>query len=90
MRKRKMKTEFFGTGRTYQITATFTTPKGEIFDDRRDIQRFVYWNEKEYRNKQVELSQLSSVDSIYCIETETTTILLTNNNSTDKGEGIII
>lgn len=72
-----MKTDFFGTGRTYQITVTLVTPKGEIFDDHRDIQRFVYWNEKEYRNKRVELLQLDDIESIYCIEMETTTILQT-------------
>jgi len=72
-----MKTDFFGTGKTYQITVTLTTPKGEIFDDRRDVQRFVYWNESEYRNKRVRLSQLNNVESIYCVETETTTILQT-------------
>lgn len=72
-----MQTDFFGTGKTYQITATLVTPKGEIFDDRRDVQRFVYWDEKEYRNKRVELSQLTNVESIYCVEAETTTILQT-------------
>ena len=72
-----MKTEFFGTGKVYQITATLTVSEGERFDERRDIQRFVYWDEKEYRNKRVELSQLSDIESIYCIETETTTILQT-------------
>ena len=70
-----METQFFGTGRTYQITATFTVPKGEIFDDHRDVQRFVFWNEIEYRNKRVKLSLLNNVESIYCVETETTTIL---------------
>lgn len=72
-----MKTDFFGTGKTYQIVATFTTPKGEISDDYIDIQRFVYWNEKEYRNKRVKLSLLSNVESIYCVETEMSTILQT-------------
>ncbi|MCK4735820.1 MAG: hypothetical protein KAT65_25425 [Methanophagales archaeon] len=75
-----MKTDFWGTGKTYLITATFTTPKGEIFDDRRDVQRFVFWDKSEYRNKRVELSQLSGVDSIYCVETETTTILQTKED----------
>ena len=72
-----MKTDFFGTGKTYQITATLITPESETFDERRDIQRFVYWNESEYRNKRVRLSQLTNVESIYCVETETTTILQT-------------
>lgn len=72
-----METQFFGTGKTYQITATFTTPEGEMFDEHRDIQRFVYWNESEYRNKKLRLSQLTNVESIYCVETETTTILQT-------------
>lgn len=72
-----METQFFGTGKTYQITATLTAPEGETFDEHRDIQRFVYWNESEYRNKRVRLSQLKNVESIYCVETETTTILQT-------------
>ena len=72
-----MKTEFFGTGKTYQITATFSTPEGEIFNDKRDIQHFVFWDEGEYRRKRVRLSQLNNVESIYCVETETTTILQT-------------
>ena len=72
-----MKTDFFGTGKTYLITVTLITPEGETFDERRDIQRFVYWNESEYRNKRVRLSQLTNVESIYCVETETTTILQT-------------
>lgn len=72
-----METDFFGTGRTYQITVTFTTPKGEIFDDKRDVQRFVFCDKSEYRNKRVRLSQLNNVESIFCIETETTTILQT-------------
>lgn len=70
-----MKTEFYGTGKTYQITATLFPPEGEIFDDKRDIQRFVFWDEDEYRRKRVKLSQLNNIESIYCVETETKTIL---------------
>ena len=72
-----MKTEFFGTGKTYQITATLFPPEGEDFNEGRDVQRFVFWNESEYRNKRIKLSQLTNVESIYCVETETTTILQT-------------
>lgn len=72
-----MKTEFFGTGKTYQITATFFPPEGENFNDGRDVQRFVFWNRSEYAQKRVRLSQLNNVESIYCVETETTTILQT-------------
>ena len=72
-----MKTDFFGAVKTYLITVTLITPEGGSFDERRDIQRFVYWDEKEYRNKRVRLSQLTNVESIYCVETEVTTILQT-------------
>ena len=71
-----MEMQFFGTGRTYQITATHFPPEGEIFNDRRDVQRFVFWDERDYRKKKVELSELENIESVYCVETETTTILM--------------
>jgi hypothetical protein len=71
-----METEFFGTGRTYQITATHFPPGGEIFNERRDVQRFVFLDERDYRKKKVELSELENIESVYCVETETTTILM--------------
>ena len=68
--------QFFGTGRTYQITATHFPPEGEIFNDRRDVQRFVFWDERDYRKKKVELSEDEYIESVYCVETETTTIFM--------------
>ena len=71
-----METVFFGTGRTFQITVTCFPPQGEIFDERRDVQRFVFFDEWEYKKKKGELSRAENIESVYCVETETTTILM--------------
>lgn len=69
-----METEFFGTGESYQVTATLFPPEGKGFDDRRDIKRFAFWDKKEYIRKRLDLMEAPEVESIYCIETHTTTI----------------
>ena len=61
-----MNTVFFGTASTYLITVEFSEGKGNA--------RFVFADEREYRNKRAELSGLDNIESIYCVTTEITTI----------------
>ena len=66
-----MNTEFFGSSKTYIITAEFK--KGII-------EKFIFWNETQYRKKRIELRDKVDIISIYIVESETTTTLETNGS----------
>ena len=77
-----LETDFFGTSETYLIVVTYDTPEGMLYDERRDVKRFVFCDEREYNRKRFDLLEIKGVESIYCVKNCTTTVLLSRRDKT--------
>lgn len=75
-----LETDFFGTCETYLIVVTYDPPEGMIFNDRRDIRRFTFWNEREYNRKRMDLLETTGIESMFCTKNCTTTSLSSRKN----------
>ena len=62
--------KFCGFSTIYLITVTYFPPQGEMFDDRRDVKRFVFYDEREYIKKRMYLYDDPNIQNMYCVETE--------------------
>ena len=75
-----LETEFFGTSETFLITVTYDAPEGMMPDERRDMRRFVFWDEREYNRKRLDLLETKGIESIYCVKNCITTVLSSKRN----------
>ena len=76
-----LETEFFGTSETFLITVTYDPPTGSgIRDEKRDVRRFVFWDEREYNRKRLDLLETKGIESIYCVKNCITTVLSSRRN----------
>lgn len=77
-KERPLKNKWFLPTRTYQINVAYYLPEGvTTVDVKRDYAKFSFDNEKDWRKKQVELSDEKRVEWFTSIEIKTVTSIFT-------------